>query len=686
MTLRNKTPLVLAAALLGFIAILLLTTRFVILNEYSKLENQETNTNLKRLLNAYNEDMAAFDSFTEDDSRWDEAYSFVLGNNPNFPENNFTAESAASLRLNLIMIFDNSGKLLFGTLFDAQQNKQPIPGDYLEKITSFPELIHMTSLTSGLSGNLFTPQGPVMISSHPIRTSQGEGPVVGVLIFGRNLDSAEIQRLAGGALLTTSFADWANPQLPHDFEVAKTYLSGSGSGQNQSPSFILPVNNNTIAGYTVLKDVRQNETLLLRIDLPRTIYNQGQGTVRSLSIYILIIGLAFVGILILLINMYLITPITQLKDEARGLGLRGEFTTRLPVEGKDEIANLRGSFNSLLEALDLRTRELKAASEIQRRLNQYQSAVELCHKIGKILNQKELLEKTIELTQEQFKLTFAGVYLIHEDSGSLKLAAATGETGKKLITAGYKVSITSLLPIIRPLTSRKISYEPEANAATLGPMYAYLPSTRSTLDLPLISGHQVMGILSLYSNVPNNFDEGDIRVLEGIAQSLSISLENVRLYHEVEDNLEKLQTLHRQYLGEAWAKTSKAAGGLNYTYENEQPFELAGQPQVLDVPIELREQVIGRLMLEVDRTSLSPEEINMVETIATETAVALENTRLLEETQRRAEREQFLADLSNKVRATSDVDSIMRTAIFELGRALKASEGLIRLETSEDNR
>lgn len=192
MTLRRKTLLIIIISILGFITLIFLTTRFVILNGYNRLENQETSTNIKRLLNAFNEDLNGLSSVTEDDSRWDEAYNFVKGTNPNFPDNTFTAESAASLRLNLIMIFDNSGKLLFGTLFDSKQNRQPIPEKYLSIITSNPTLIHHATLTSGVSGNLITPQGPILISSHPIRTSLGEGPVVGALIFGRNLDSSEI--------------------------------------------------------------------------------------------------------------------------------------------------------------------------------------------------------------------------------------------------------------------------------------------------------------------------------------------------------------------------------------------------------------------------------------------------------------------------------------------------------------
>jgi sensor domain CHASE-containing protein/GAF domain-containing protein len=684
MTLRRKTLLITVLSLLGFLAILLVTTRYVILNEFSKLEVRETQTNINRLLNAFKEDMNNLEGVTDDDSRWDEAYRFAQGTNPAFPDNTFNSESAASLRLNLIMIFDNSGKLLFGSLYDTGYKRLPLPPETVSLISSNPKLLQHASLTAGVTGNLISPQGPIMISIRPIRTSQGGGPVAGSLVFGRNLDAVEIQRLAGGVLLNTSTQNWNEPQLPSDFITAKAYLAGSSPAQNLAPVFSLPVNANTIAGYTVLKDLNQNEALLLRIELTRTLYLQALGNVRLLSIYLIIAGLAFGGILMLLINMVLIAPVSLLKEQTHSLGLRGEFSTRIPAHGADEVANLAGSFNGLLEALDVRTKELKAASNLQHRLSQYKMSAEICHRISGFLNQQELLDKTVDILQEQFKLTFAGIYLVHEASGSMKLAAGSGETGKQLAASGFKVPLTSLYPIIRPVTSRRTAYEPEANFSTLGPIYPHLPSTRSTLDIPLIAGHQVIGILSLHSNIPNNFDDGDIAVLEGIANSLATGLENVRRYQEVEGNLEKIRTLHNQYLGEAWSETAKAAGGLSYTYENEKPYELVGQTHRVDVPIELRDKIIGRLVLEIDRSNLSSEEMDMVESIATETAVALENTRLLEETQRRAEREQFLADISNKVRASSDVESILRTAILELGRSLKASEGLIRLESGEE--
>ncbi len=686
MTLRRKTLLTIGISLLGFLVIILLTTRAVVLFEYNQLERRETSTNVQQLLNAINQDLSSLDSVTEDNSRRDEASNFALGNNPNFPDNTFTAESAASLRLNLVMIYDNSGKVLFGARFNANYDKQPIPDELTALLTTNPKIMHPDSPTGGAAGNLMTPLGPMLVSSHPIRTSLGKRPTAGVLIFGRDLDNAEIKRQASGALLNTIYAGWTDPQLTPDFETAKMYLTGITAGQANPPIFILPVNENTIAGYTVLKDAGQNEAVLLRVDLPRPIYQQGQAALRRLSLYLIMAGLAFVGIAMLLVNFFLIAPILRLKENSRNLGRGGEFKTRLPTGGTDEVASLAGSINGLLEGLDLRAQENQKASGLQHRLDQARAAGEICRRIGGILNQAELIKKACELLQAQFKLTFAGVYLLSETTGFVELITRAGAITESETGFAQKIPLDDLPHINQTIISRKTYYEPNASSTNPASKVPYLPATRSIIAIPLIIKHKVMGVLSFYSDLPNYFDEGDIQVLEGLTESLSVGIENARLYHDVVDNLKIAQTRHQQYLGKAWSDTSLAAGGLSYSYDNDQQIQPSGETHTLNIPLELREQAIGELRLEFDRANLSPEELVMLNTIATDTAAALENTRLLEDTQRHVERERFLAELSNKVHASTDVDSILHTAILELGRTLRASEGLIHLDVDRENR
>ncbi len=78
-------------------------------------------------------------------------------------------------------------------------------------------------------------------------------------------------------------------------------------------------------------------------------------------------------------------------------------------------------------------------------------------------------------------------------------------------------------------------------------------------------------------------------------------------------------------------------------------------------------------------TGISEEHIRRIRTVADQVAVALENRRLLEETARRAEWERIRAEVAARVRASTDMETILRTAVRELGRAFRAAEGVIQL-------
>jgi len=102
----------------------------------------------------------------------------------------------------------------------------------------------------------------------------------------------------------------------------------------------------------------------------------------------------------------------------------------------------------------------------------------------------------------------------------------------------------------------------------------------------------------------------------------------------------------------------------------------------------VREQVIGSLTIEADPhhdmpaggSVWTPEEMTIIQTVANQAAQALENARLLEETQTRAERERIAASIASKVWASTDVDAILQTLLRELGSSLPISEGWVQVD------
>jgi GAF domain-containing protein len=111
-----------------------------------------------------------------------------------------------------------------------------------------------------------------------------------------------------------------------------------------------------------------------------------------------------------------------------------------------------------------------------------------------------------------------------------------------------------------------------------------------------------------------------------------------------------------------------------------------GVDAVAIIPLVAGERFLGWLLVESleGAYEFSERQIRLYRTLADQIAVALEGLRLLEETERRARRERLAAEITSRVRASSDIDAILRTAVRELGQSLRASEAWIRLEDSDE--
>ena len=104
------------------------------------------------------------------------------------------------------------------------------------------------------------------------------------------------------------------------------------------------------------------------------------------------------------------------------------------------------------------------------------------------------------------------------------------------------------------------------------------------------------------------------------------------------------------------------------------------EPAVI-APITLRGEVLGTLsLLDIDpNREWTDEEITLVETVSEQLGLTLENVRLFDDTQQRATREQLTREITDKMRASPDVGSIIQTGLAELTKALGVSRSYVKL-------
>jgi GAF domain-containing protein len=103
----------------------------------------------------------------------------------------------------------------------------------------------------------------------------------------------------------------------------------------------------------------------------------------------------------------------------------------------------------------------------------------------------------------------------------------------------------------------------------------------------------------------------------------------------------------------------------------------------LAVPVVLRGEVLGALQVgEMSAArGWTEDDLTFMQAVADQVALALDNARLIEETERRADRGRLVAEISSRMFAANDLETIVKIAGEELGRVLRVKQTTIKVRS-----
>ncbi len=370
MNLRKKTLIVIGATLICLIIILYATSQIVLLRSFAEIEDRNTHQDVERALDAMSMELTSLSNTTAYWAAKDDTYAFVKDANPEYIQTStanglLANETFSELRVNLVMFIGSYGQTVYDKAFDLHSRKEvPRQQGLLEQLSLYGFCPGCLDKQSNYAGMILLSEGPMMIVSHPILPANRSGPSRGRLVMGRYLDSGEVRKLGAITHLNLTVHKLDDELLPSDFTQARSQLS------DRSPVLVRTLDEDTIAGYALLRDIYGGPILILRVDEPRDIYIQGQRGMRYFLLLFSIAGLIIIALTLFYMDRSVLSGLTRL---SRGVGRIGEISdlsARMPPGGEDELGRLASAINDMLAALE------KAQSDLRKSEERYRAVVE----------------------------------------------------------------------------------------------------------------------------------------------------------------------------------------------------------------------------------------------------------------------------------------------------------------------
>jgi C4-dicarboxylate-specific signal transduction histidine kinase len=355
MSLSRKISLALVVTIIVVVG---LTIGYMELFTHSLQRSEEQNTSqmVERTISAFDDYLRRLDALNRDWAAWDDTYNFVKSpsENEDYLEVNFIDATFANAELNFILIIDNSGRLVHGEAFDLNIEKEvPIPESLQEHIPD-EALLHHEGVEDSVIGIILLPEGPLLVSSRPVVTSEGEGPIEGTIIMAQFMDSSVVGALSNTIHSPLVLVTVNDTNMPSDLEVARSSLT------IEVPVLVRAISSESMAGYFLLKDIYGSPAIIFRLTMPRTLYAQSVATMRYFLLAIMGFSLLCAGLFTQSLRRLVVSRIARVGEFMGNLGTTGDLSKRLTIQGKDEITKLAKDINSTIEALEKAESNTKA--------------------------------------------------------------------------------------------------------------------------------------------------------------------------------------------------------------------------------------------------------------------------------------------------------------------------------------
>lgn len=147
------------------------------------------------------------------------------------------------------------------------------------------------------------------------------------------------------------------------------------------------------------------------------------------------------------------------------------------------------------------------------------------HAVASSLELNEILQNVIEVLKDSFGYTYISIYLL--DDEVLCLGAEIGYTGERII---HRIPLTSGV-MGRAARTKQTQFIRDVSADPTFLKASH--EVKSAICVPLLKNENLLGVLNVESTSDVPLDENDVNLLNALAGSVAVAIDNARLHAKV---------------------------------------------------------------------------------------------------------------------------------------------------------
>lgn len=398
----------------------------VIYPSFERLEASLAATDADRCVQAIDREVEHVVRFTIDWGVWNDMYQFALDGNKTFYDTNLAnRDYFKQINMPLLIVCDSDGKVVYRHTLDPA-TYEPIelglfPSD---RLPDGHPLMKPTTVEE-VSGVILTERGPLLVSSRVILHSDESGPPIGRFIAGRFIDEVALQQLSEQTAV--KFELWSTTDtLPSEISARLPSIRAAGS-----KPLLEKAGGKELQVFRLLPTIIDDQSLVLRADVPRAITSQGASTIRfGLLSQLFAAGCIVLG-LIYMLQRRVVAPIVRLKDHAINVAGSGDLTARLTFDRSDEVGALAREFDRMIERLADSQASLARAS---RQAGMAEVAAGVLHNVGNAMTNATVTVSQLQRGLEQSRASGLGrvAALLRENQDHLAEFLTTDARGRQV--------------------------------------------------------------------------------------------------------------------------------------------------------------------------------------------------------------------------------------------------------------